>query len=53
MVELLARDNSTYKYFEDPNGPRYTFLKTTIHPDGRIEKHNRHPDPFKKWSTKP
>lgn len=38
---------TTYKYFEDPNGPHYTFLKTTIHPDGRVEKHNRHPDPLK------
>ena len=37
-----------YKYFDDPNGPHYTFLKTTIHPDGSIERHNRHPDPFKK-----
>ena len=37
-----------YKYFEDPNGPHYTFHKTTVHPDGRIERHNRHPDPFKK-----
>jgi hypothetical protein len=37
-----------YKYFDDPNGPHYTFLKTTIHPDGTIERHNRHPDPFKK-----
>jgi hypothetical protein len=39
---------TTYKYFEDPDGPHYTFLKTTIHPDGTIERHNRHPDPFKK-----
>ena len=37
-----------YKYFDDPNGPHYTFLKTTIHPDGTIERHNRGPDPFKK-----
>jgi len=37
-----------YKYFDDPKGPHYTFLKTTIHPDGTIERHNRHPDPFKK-----
>ena len=36
-----------YKYFDDPNGPHYTFLKTTIHPDGKIERHNRHPDPLK------
>lgn len=36
-----------YKYFDDPNGPHYTFLKTTIHPDGTIERHNRHPDPLK------
>ncbi|HEU4795720.1 MAG TPA: hypothetical protein VFT02_08825 [Pyrinomonadaceae bacterium] len=39
---------TTYKYWDDPNGPHYTFLKTTIHPDGTIERHNRHPDPFKK-----
>jgi hypothetical protein len=44
---------TTYKYWDDPNGPHYTFLKTTIHPDGTIEKHNRHPDPFKKWERKP
>ena len=37
-----------YKYFDDPNGPHYTFLKTTIHPDGTIERHNRHPDPLNK-----
>jgi hypothetical protein len=37
-----------YKYFDDPNGPHYTFLKTTIHPDGTIERHNRTPDPFDK-----
>ena len=36
-----------YKYWDDPNGPHYTFHKTTIHPDGTVEKHNRHPDPFK------
>lgn len=42
-----------YKYFDDPNGPHYTFLKTTIHPDGRIERHNRHPDPFEKTPGKP
>jgi hypothetical protein len=42
-----------YKYFEDPNGPHYTFLKTTIHPDGRIERHNRHPDPFENLPKKP
>lgn len=34
-----------YKYFDDPNSPHYTFLKTTIHPDGTIERHNRRPDP--------
>ena len=39
---------TTYKYFDDPDGPHYTFLKTTIHPDGTVERHNRHPDPFKK-----
>ena len=38
---------TTYKYFEDPKGPHYTFLKTIIHPDGTIERHNRHPDPLK------
>jgi hypothetical protein len=38
---------TTYKYFDDPNGPHYSFLKTTIHPDGTVERHNRHPDPFK------
>lgn len=32
---------TTYKFFDDPNGPNYTWLKTTIHPDGRVEKHNR------------
>jgi len=36
-----------YKYFDDPKGPHYTFLKTTIHSDGSIERHNRHPDPLK------
>jgi hypothetical protein len=30
-----------YKYFDNPNDPHYTWLKTTIHPDGRIERHNR------------
>jgi hypothetical protein len=44
---------TTYKYWDDPNGPHYSFLKTTIHPDGTIEKHNRHPDPFKNWKRKP
>jgi hypothetical protein len=39
---------TTYKYFEDPDGPHYTFLKTSIHPDGTVERHNRHPDPFKR-----
>ena len=34
-----------YKYFDDPNSPHYTFLKTTIHPDGTIERHNRRPWP--------
>jgi hypothetical protein len=34
-----------YKYFEDINGPHYRFLKTTIHPDGRVERHNEQPDP--------
>jgi hypothetical protein len=42
---------TTYKYWDDPNGPHYTFLKTTIHPNGKVEKHNRHPDPFEKPST--
>jgi hypothetical protein len=42
---------TVYKYWDDPNGPHYTFLKTTIHPNGKIEKHNRHPDPFKNWDT--
>jgi len=42
-----------YKYFEDPNGPHYTFLKTTIHPDGRIQRHNRGPDPFENLPKKP
>jgi len=37
-----------YKYFDDPKGPHYTFLKTTIHPDGTIERHYRNPDPFDK-----
>ena len=39
---------TTYKYWDDPDGPHYTFLKTTINPDGTVEKHNRHPDPFKR-----
>jgi hypothetical protein len=39
---------TNYEYFEDPDGPHYTFLKNTIHPDGTVERHNRHPDPFKK-----
>jgi len=38
---------TTYEYFEDPKDTHYTFLKTTIHPDGTIERHNRHPDPLK------
>jgi hypothetical protein len=38
---------TTYKYFEDPKDRHYTFLKTTIHPDGTIQQHNRHPDPLK------
>jgi hypothetical protein len=36
---------TTYKYFEDPNGPHYSFLKTTIDPDGKVEQHNTQPDP--------
>jgi hypothetical protein len=36
---------TVYKYFEDINGPHYTFLKTTIHPNGRVEQHNEQPDP--------
>lgn len=44
---------TTYKYFDDPKGPHYTFLKTTIHPDGTVERHNRHPDPFENWPKKP
>lgn len=34
-----------YKYFEDINGPHYSFLKTTIDPNGRVEQHNTQPDP--------
>jgi hypothetical protein len=44
---------TTYKYWDDPQGPHYTFLKTTIHPDGRIERHNRGPDPFEHLPKKP
>ena len=42
-----------YKYWDDPNGPHYTFLKTTIHPDGQIERHNRGPDPFQHLPKRP
>ena len=50
MIEDADRQArvTRYKYFDDPNGPHYTFLKTTIHPDGRVERHNRNPDPFDK-----
>jgi len=34
-----------YKYFDDINGPHYTFLKTTILPNGQVEQHNTQPDP--------
>ena len=34
-----------YKYFDDINGPHYTFLKTTIYPNGKVEQHNTQPDP--------
>ena len=36
---------TTYEYFEDRKQRHYSFLKTTIHPDGTIERHNRLPDP--------
>jgi len=36
-----------YKFWEDPNGPHYGFDKTIIHPDGRVERLNRHPDPLR------
>ncbi|HSE21682.1 MAG TPA: hypothetical protein VLB68_08475 [Pyrinomonadaceae bacterium] len=35
-----------YKYFDDINGPHYTFLKTTIDPNGKVEQHNTQPDPL-------
>jgi hypothetical protein len=44
---------TTYQYFEDPNGPHYSFLKTTIHPDGEVERHNRQPDPTMPFSKQP
>ena len=44
---------TTYKYWDDPKGPHYTFLKTTIHPDGRIQPHNRGPDPFQHLPKRP
>ena len=42
-----------YKYFEDRNGPHYTFLKTTIHPNGEVEHHNQQPDPTMPFRKKP
>jgi hypothetical protein len=36
--------STIYKYFDDINGPHYTFLKTTIHPNGEVEHHNTQPD---------
>jgi hypothetical protein len=44
---------TTYKYWDNPQGPHYTFLKTTIHPEGRIERHNRGPDPFEHLPKRP
>jgi hypothetical protein len=35
---------TTYTYFEDLNGPHYSFIKTTIHPNGEVELHNQQPD---------
>jgi hypothetical protein len=54
-IEDPDRDarTTTYKYWDDPQGPHYTFLKTTIHPDGRIERHNRGPDPFQHLPKRP
>ena len=42
-----------YKYFDDPNGPHYTFLKTTINPDGTMEQHNQQPDPPRQFRKQP
>jgi hypothetical protein len=36
---------TTYSYFEDPDGPHYSFPKTTTHPDGRVERQSQQPDP--------
>lgn len=44
---------TTYKYFEDRNGPHYSFLKTTIHPGGKVERHNRQPDPTMPFRQQP
>jgi hypothetical protein len=44
---------TTFQYFEDPNGPHYTFLKTTIHPDGEVEQHNQQPDPTMRLRKQP
>jgi hypothetical protein len=42
-----------YKYFDDPNRPHYTFLKTTINPDGTVEQHNQQPDPTMHFRKQP
>jgi hypothetical protein len=44
---------TTFQYFEDPNGPHYTFLKTTIHPDGEVEQHNQQPAPTMRLRKQP
>lgn len=44
---------TTFQYFEDRNGPHYSFLKTTIHPDGHVEQHNQQPDPTMRFRKKP
>jgi hypothetical protein len=44
---------TTYKYFEDVDGPHYSFLKTTIHPNGEVERHNEQPDPTMPFRKQP
>ena len=40
-----AAKTTIYQYYEDRNGPHYSFLKITMHPDGEVERHNQQPDP--------
>ncbi|HZJ46593.1 MAG TPA: hypothetical protein VFD63_22655 [Pyrinomonadaceae bacterium] len=42
-----------YKYFDDINGPHYTFLKTTIEPNGKVVQHNTQPDPLTPNARRP